>query len=50
MEINLKMITTYDNKVKRLLEYLVQVISFISRTIIVFHINVAQINQIANLI
>jgi hypothetical protein len=58
MNIKLKLITTYDNKVNQLLEYLVQLVGFISRTIIsfhinvtwIFHINVTRINQAVNLI
>jgi hypothetical protein len=49
-EINVKLITTYKKKVKRLLEYLVHLIGFISMTIIAFHINIGMINQNANLI
>jgi hypothetical protein len=48
--INVKLMTTYDKKVKRLLEYLVQLVRFIIVTIIAFHINIGSINQNANLI
>jgi hypothetical protein len=50
MKTNIKLITTYNNIVKQLLEYVVQLVGFISLIVIDLHINVAQINQIVDLI